>query len=151
MGYLRPTSDTGEILRGSSDEQLLAELYRRISPPANETQRLYGFVWEVTGYIASDGFEWLFEQQVPLDDFAARFAEIGFPEGSDFVQRAAALVPAPLLEAGDLVALFKHIRSQFEPFKALLQEYLAVADRRLLPALGDFVRRNRQDFAGLLE
>jgi hypothetical protein len=67
------------------------------------------------------------------------------------MRRAAALVPAGLLGTEDDSALFEHIHSQFEPFKALLYEHLAVADRLLLPALGDFVRQRRQDFAGLLE
>lgn len=77
-------------------------------------------------------------------------ANVGFHEGVAFIRRAYSLVPETLLETGQEKRLFEHVRSNFEPFKALLHEYLGVADHLLLPALGNFVRQNQQDFESVL-
>jgi hypothetical protein len=106
--------------------------------------------WELTGFLASDGFEWLFEQSHGVGKVTAMLANVGFHEGAAFIRRAYSLVPEPLLDAGREKLLFEHLRSSFEPFKALLHEYLRVADHHLLPALGNFVRENQQDFESVL-
>ena len=102
--------------------------------------------WELTGFLASDGFEWVFEQDYSADELAAMLADVGFREGAVFIQRAYSMVPEALLAPGQEHLLFEHLRSNFEPFKALLHEYFRVADNLLLPALGNFVRRYRRDF-----
>jgi hypothetical protein len=137
-------------LDGLNDEKALSDLYDAIGEPQNPSQEKFVKAWELTGFLASDGFEWLFEQASAPDGLAAILAAVGFTEGAAFVRKAFEKVPATLLAAGQEELLSEHLESQFEPFKALLHEYLGVADVRLVPALGDFVRRNRQHFDSVL-
>ena len=144
------------ILDGSNDEAVLSRVYLAIrgdtglADPQNRSQEQFVRAWELTGFLASDGFEWAFQQGYSADELAAMLADVGFGEGAAFVRRAYSMVPEALLVPGQERLLFEHVRSQFEPFKALLHEYLRVADDRLLPALGNFVRQNRTDFEGVL-
>jgi hypothetical protein len=137
-------------LDGSNDEEALSALYDAIGEPQNSSQKAFVKAWELTGFLASDGFEWLFEQAAKPDELAAMLAAVGFTDGAVFIRKANALVPATLLAEGQEELLSEHLRSHFEPFKALLHEYLGVADTLLTPALGDFVRRHRQDFESVL-
>ena len=141
---------TRGILNGSNDYEALSSLYGALGEPQNRSQELFVRVWELTGFLASDGFEWLFEQSYGVDELAAMVANVGFQEGATFIRRAYSMVPEALLEVGQETLLFEHLRSNFEPFKALLHEYLRIADDLLLPALGGFVRQNQQDFEGSL-
>lgn len=129
-----------------NDEKALSDLFDAIGEPQNPSQERFVKAWELTGFLAGDGFEWLFEQASGPDGLAAILEAVGFAEGAAFVRKAYEMVPAELLAAGQEERLSEHLRAQFEPFKALLHEYLGVADQRLAPALGDFVRRNRLDF-----
>src|SRR5262245_2659197 len=144
------------ILSGSNDEAALSRLYLALrgdtglAEPQNRSQEQFVRAWELTGFLASDGFEWAFQQRYSADELAAMLADVGFGEGAAFVRRAYSMVPEALLSPGREDQLFDHVRSQFELFDALLSEYLRVADGSLLPALGNFVREHRTDFEGAL-
>jgi len=138
------------ILDGSNDEAALSSLYSALVQPQNRSQEEFVRAWELSGFLASDGFEWAFEQDYRADELAAMLTNVGFDEGAAFIRRAYSMVPEPLLSPGQEDLLFEHVRSNFEPFKALLHEHLRVADNLLLPALGNFVRQNRPDFEGVL-
>src|SRR5262249_6819877 len=141
---------TPGILNGSNDEAALTSLYLALGQPQNRSQELFVRAWELARFLAGDGFEWMFDQEYSGEELAAMLANVGFQEGAAFIRRAYSMVPETLLEAGQEELLFKHVRANFEPFKALLQEYFRVADNLLMPALGDFVRRNQQDFESVL-
>jgi hypothetical protein len=138
------------ILEGSNDEELLYRLYTSVGQPSNRSQELFARAWEVTDFIASDGFEWVFEQAYPPDRLAAMLADIGFQDGAAFIRRAESMVPAGLRAPGQEEQLFEYLRSRFDQLKELFHEYLGVAGGTLLPAFGEFVRANRQDFEALL-
>jgi hypothetical protein len=139
----------GGILNGSNDYEALARLYGALGQPQNRSQELFVRAWELTGFIASDGFEWVFQQRHGVQELAAMLANVGFEEGAAFIRKAYSMVPETLFAAGREKQLFEHLRSNFGPFDALLDEYLRVADNLLLPALGSFIRQNQQDFEGL--
>jgi hypothetical protein len=145
-------SEAAAVLEGSNDVVALAGVYDAVrkAQPANRSQELFVRAWELTGFIASDGFEWLFEQRSHPDELAAILTGIGFPEGAAFIGRAASMLPKELLEPDQEEARFDVLESSFESFKALLHEYLSVANELLLPALGSFVRRNRGEFEATL-
>ncbi len=134
------------ILNGSNDGAALTSLYLAILRPQNRSQEQFVRAWELTGFLASDGFEWAFEQDHSAEELAAMLADVGFQEGAVFIRRAYSMVPQELLAAGQDELLFAHLRSNFEPFNALLHEYFRVTDNLLWPALGNFVRQNRRDF-----
>ena len=144
------------ILNGSNDEAVLSRLYLALrgetglAAPQNRSQEQFVRAWELTGFLASDGFEWAFQQNYSVDELAAMLADVGFGEGAAFVRRAYSMVPGAWLSPGNEDLLFEHVRSQSEPFNALLHEYLRVAEDLLLPALGKFVRDHRADFEGVL-
>ena len=143
-------------LDGSNDEAVLSRLYLALrgetglADPQNRSQEQFVRAWELTGFLASDGFEWAFQQIYSADELAAMLADVGFGEGAALVRRAYSMVPDALFLPGQEHLLIKHVRSQFEPLKALLHEYLSVADNLLLPALAKFVREHRADFEGVL-
>jgi hypothetical protein len=139
----------GGILNGSNDYEALANLYGALGQPQNRSQEVFARAWELTGFIASDGFEWVFQQRHGVQELAAMLANVGFGEGAAFIRKAYSMVPETLFEAGREKQLFEHLRSNFGPFDALLDEYLHAADNLLLPALGSFIRQNQQDFEGL--
>jgi len=147
---------TPAILSGSNDEAALSRLYlalcseNGLAHPQNRSQEQFVRAWELTGFLASDGFEWVFEQNYSADQLAAMLADVGFHEGAAFIRRAYSMVPEGLLAPGQQAPLFEHLRANFEPLKTLLYEYFRVADNHLLAALGDFVRQNRPDFEAVL-
>jgi hypothetical protein len=116
---------TRDILSGSSDYAALSSLYDASSQPQNRSQELYVRAWELAGFVSSEGFEWLFAQDYGVEELAAILANVGFQEGAAFIGRAYSMVPETLLEAGQEKRLFEYLRSDFEPFKALLDEYWA--------------------------
>jgi hypothetical protein len=145
------------ILKGSNDDEaVLSRLYLALrgetglAAPQNRSQEQFVRAWELTGFLASDGFEWAFQQDYSADELAAMLADVGFGEGAAFIRRAYSMLPDAFLSPGQEHLLYEYVRSQFEPFKALLHEYLSVADNLLLPALGNFVRDHRADFEGVL-
>ncbi len=77
--------ELSDLLAGSNDEELLSLLYSEIGRAANPAQDLFVLVWEASGFIASSGFEWLFEQELSLDQFARMFVEVGFPEARPYL------------------------------------------------------------------
>lgn len=147
---------TPTILNGSNDQAALSRLYLALCSasglpqPQNRAQEQFVRAWELTGFLASDGFEWAFEQDHTADELAAMLADVGFREGAVFIHRAYSMVPEALLEPSQQHLLVKHLQSNFESFNALLHEYFLVADNLLLPALCEFVRRNRRDFEAVL-
>ncbi len=52
-----------DILNGSNDDDLLYQLYTRIERARSPAQALFVDAWELSTFIASDGFEILFEQE----------------------------------------------------------------------------------------
>ena len=155
-GQRRRTMGTPAVLNGSNDDAPLSRLYLALcgesglAHPLNRSQERFVRAWELTGFLASDGFEWVFEQEYGVDELAAMLADVGFQEGAAFIRRAYSMVPEALLPPGQEHLLVEHLRSNFEPFKALLHEYFRVTDNLLLPALGNFVRQNRRDFEAVL-
>jgi hypothetical protein len=81
-----------------------------------------------------------------LSEFAKLYRDVGYPRASEFIERAEALVPTELCIPGNEAQLFEHLRSQFEPLKNLLYEYLEVSREEFLTTLGDFVRAHAEDF-----
>ncbi len=144
------TEKVTDILDGSNDETLLYELYTRIEAPANPEQALFREAWAVSGFIASDGFETLFEQEVPMAEFAQLFVNIGFSEAMPIFQKVMDVVPDSLLSEGYNSAVCEHLQENFERLKELLYEYLDASQGRLLPAFGQYVRDHKEDFADLL-
>lgn len=138
--------DLTGILAGSDDELLLQELYLRINLPCNPAQALFVDAWELTTFIASDGFEILFEQDRTLDDFGQVLADIGFREALPIFQKVEAVVPDALLANGYNDALRDHLSDNFDLLKELLYEYLDLANGRLLLAFGEFVRGHKGEF-----
>src|SRR5688572_23557658 len=141
------SNELADILTGSNDERLLHELYTRIERPCNPAQTLFVEAWELSEFIASDGFEILFEQDRSLDKFAQMLADIGFPEALPIFQKVKAVVPDAMLSKEYNPALRDHLLANFDRLKELLDEYLDVSERRLLPAFGEYVRTHKEDFA----
>jgi len=98
-----------DILTGANDERLLHELFMRIERPRNPAQSLFVQAWELSGFIASDGFENLFEQDRSLDEFAQLLTDIGFPEVLPIFQKVTALVPHAM-RCQDSMVLRDHLR-----------------------------------------
>ncbi|WP_372724729.1 hypothetical protein [Novipirellula sp.] len=144
------TANISEILAGSDDEALLHELYTRIETPCNPAQALFVDAWELSGFIASDGFEFLFEQERSLDEFAQVLLDIGFPEAKPVFEKVKAVVPDSMLAKEYDAGLRDHLTNNFDRLKALLYEYLELSDTRLLPTFGDFIRKNKESFADQL-
>ena len=144
------TGNIADILTGSDDEALLYELYTRIEPPCNPAQALFVDAWELSGFIASDGFEFLFEQERSLDEFAQVLVDIGLPEALPIFQKVKAVVPDAMLAKAYDAGLRDHLTNNFDRLKELLYEYLDVADGRLLPAFGEFIRKHKESFADQL-
>ncbi len=144
------TTEFADILSGSNDERLLHELYTRIERPCNPSQALFVEAWELSGFIAGDGFENLFEQDRSLDEFAQILADIGFPEALPIFQEVKAVVPDTMLAKEYDTALRDHLLANCDRLKELLYEYFEVSERRLLPAFGDYIRTHKEDFADQL-
>ena len=137
----------GDILTGSNDDDLLYELYRRIERPRNPAQAVFVDAWQLSEFIASDGFEILFEQERSIDEFAELFANIGFTEALPVFQRVKAVVPNTMLSKNFDVALGDHLRANCERLKELLYEYFDVSNAHLMPAFAGFVRKHHEEFS----
>jgi hypothetical protein len=107
--------------------------------------------WEISTFIASDGFEILFEQQRQFEGIAQALVDIGLPQVLPVFQKVKAVVPDNLLEEGNETALRGHLHSNFDVLKDLLYECLDVSKPYLLPAFGQYVRDHQQDFADVIE
>ncbi len=141
------TGNPADILTGSNHEELLYELYDRIESPSNAEQALFVDAWELTGFIASSGFEFLFEQDRSLDEFAQVLDDVGFPDARSVFEKVKAVVPDAMLANAYDAGLREHLTKNFDRLKALLYEYLDVSNARLLPAFGDYVRTHKEAFA----
>ncbi len=138
--------DVADIVTGSNDEDLLYQLYTRIERAHSPAQSLFVDAWELSSFIASDGFEILFEQERSLDEFAQVFVDIGFPEALPIFQKAKAVVPDAMLTREYDSELREHLASNFDRLKELLYEYFDISNAHLMPALGDFVRKHKGEF-----
>jgi hypothetical protein len=143
-------NNIADILSGSNDEDLLHQVYTRIQPPRNPVQKLFVNAWELSEFVASDGFEILFEQDRSIDEFSKLFADIGFPEALPIFAKVKAVVPDDMLAGECDSALHDHLANNFDRLKELLHEYLDIANARLLPAFGQYVRDHKEDFADQL-
>jgi hypothetical protein len=111
---------------------------------------IYYDVREFSGFIASDGFEILFEQDRSLDEFAQVFADIDFPEALPVFQKVKAVVPETMLTREYDSELREHLTSNFDRLKELLYEYFDVSNVYPMPAFGEFVRRHKDEFTDQL-
>lgn len=143
----RMTGNLDDILTGSDDEDLLHELYTRIEPPCNSAQGLFVDAWELSGFIASDGFEFLFDQERSLAELAQVLVDIGLPEALPIFEKVKVVVPDSILAKDYEDGLRDHLTDNFDRLKELLYEYLDVSDARLLPAFGEFIRKHKESFA----
>ena len=141
------TNGLAGILTGANDEDLLYDLYVRIESPSNPSQLLFVDAWELTGFIAGDGFEFLFEQDRSLDEFAQVLVEIGFSEAYPIFMKVKGLVPDAMLTKEYDSELREHLANNFDILRELLSEYLDLANAHLLSAFGSFIRDQRGDFA----
>ena len=123
------------ILNGSNEETVLDELRESIQDPRNADELSFVTCWDVTGFLASDGFEWLSQQAVSAEELASDFERVGLPEMRGYLDRAAQI------ERGTNGVTDRH-----EQLRELLDEYLETFEPRLLSAFGDFVRRHEQSF-----
>jgi hypothetical protein len=144
------TNSLADILTGSNDEGLLYCLYSRIERARNPAQALFVDAWELSEFIASDGFEFLFEQQRSLDEFTQVFVDIGFPEAASIFQKVKAVVPDAMLKREYDSELREHLTRSFDRLKELFYEYLDASNAHLMPALGEFVRKHKDEFAAEL-
>ncbi len=62
----------------SDEESRLERLYRAVGRPANPSQTAFVRAWEMCGFIAGDGFEWLFDQDRSPEELVAVFESVGF-------------------------------------------------------------------------
>jgi hypothetical protein len=153
-GLTRPGQAPSALLdrtnRRADDESRLETLYRAIiGQAANPSQTAFVRAWEMCGFIAGDGFEWLFDQDLSPEELIAVFESVGFRDGGTFVRRAFGMVPSMLLGPSQADARRRHLESQFAPLRELLYEYLDAALPRFVPALTAFVQRHRADFEDL--
>lgn len=143
------TNFLSEILSGSNDELAIQHIYDQIEYPQTLPQKRLVEAWELSGFIASSGFEILFEQEPSIDDFAKTFEDIGFLDISSIFQKVKAVVPDELIVKGSGSEVTDHLTKNFDLLKALFYEYLDVTAVSLLPAFGDFIREHEQDFASI--
>jgi hypothetical protein len=136
----------GAILAGSNDYDDLQAVYYGVEHTENDAERQFKDFWEITGFIASDGFEWLFEQSWSFDDFVSLFIEMDFTEALPVLQKVRALVPDALRTPGREEEMHNRIKANFEPLKGLLYEYFALADEHLNPRIAQFIRNHGADF-----
>lgn len=134
----------------SEEESRLERLYRAIiGRAANPSQTAFVRAWQMCEFIAGDGFEWLFDQDLSPDELIAVFESVGFLDGGTFVRRAFGMVPSMLLGPSKADARLRHLESQFAPLRELLYEYLDAALPRFVPTLTAFVQRHWSDFEDL--
>lgn len=138
-----------DILDGSNDELLLEKLYCRIQHNCNSAQARFAEAWELTDFIASDGFEILFEQGRPVDDYAKLLITIGFPQAAPIFEKLNDIVPTHLYLEAYTTETREHLTKNFERLKELLHEYFDVTETGLLDSFGKYIRDHREDFADL--
>ncbi len=85
-----------------------------------------------------------------LDEFAQVFVNIGFPEALPIFQKVKVVLADARPTSEDDSELREHLASNFDRLKGLLYEYCDAANAHLMPALGDFVRAHREQFAAEL-
>ena len=135
-----------DILAGSNDEGLLYALYSHIESPRNPVQARFVDAWELSEFVASDGFEILFEQDRSIDEFTQLFAEVGFLEALPIFENVKAVVPSEMLAGAHHPELRDHLTRNFDRLNELLHEYFDIADARLLAAFGQYVRDHQEHF-----
>jgi hypothetical protein len=138
--------DFAPLFAGSDDQRLLFELCYAIRSPRNEAQRTFCTAWTAAEFVSSDGFETLFEQVTPLEEYAAAFATIGMPQIPPIFDRVLALIPPELRHPQNEEALFEHLRALFLDLKQLAEEF-DDASRGFVPKIADYVRAHRGGFS----
>lgn len=139
VGFLTKTHEAAlaAILAGSNDYDDLQVVYYEVEHPENETEQRFKDLWEITGFIASDGFEWLFEQSWSFDDFVSIFTEIGFTEALPILEKVRELIPDGIRTPDREEEMYNRIRASFEPLKQLLHAYiLSIGSRSAASPLG---------------
>jgi Domain of unknown function (DUF4375) len=96
--------------------------------------------------VSSDGFEMLFEQHTPLEDYAAALGNIGMPQVQQIFSRVLALIPPDLRMPENEKGLWKHLHSLFEELKKLAYEFYDVTTE-FVPTAARYVRAHHDDFA----
>lgn len=141
MGKNR-TDPLEDILAGSDDEEHLFALYQMIGVAKNPPQRTFVTAWELHGFIAGDGFEFLYEQDEPLEKWLGVFLEIGCPEVEPVFKKVLALVPNETMQRPDRQ---KILGAHFEPLKECLYEFVD-ATNAFSVRLAKYVRDHREAF-----
>jgi hypothetical protein len=134
------------LFDGSADESLLLALSRSIRQPRNEAQRAFWLAWHAFEFVNSDGFEILFEQSAPFEEFGAAFGKIGMPSVEPLFSKVLALIPTDLRLPKNEESLCVHLQDKFEDLKALAYEFFALAGE-FVPVAARFVRDHRDDFS----
>jgi hypothetical protein len=135
------------ILSGDDDELAFDQLRQLISVPSNPAESTFATFWDVTDFIASDGFEWLFEQPITCEELQDVFTAIGFMQGVPYLRRAYDMVPKHLLGPDGTDERTTYLIDHFDAFNNLLHEYLSIADSKLLATVGNYVRNNASQFS----
>lgn len=148
VGFLTMTYETAleAIVAGSNDYDDLQALYYGVEYPENDAEKRFKDFWEITGFIASDGFEWLFEQSWSFDDFLSIFNEIGFTEALPILEKVRMLIPDAIRTPDRGDEMKTRIRASFQPLEQLLNEYFDVADEHLNSKFAQFIRSHQRDF-----
>lgn len=135
-----------QILDGSNDDEALFSAYSHIGASPTPEEALFAEAWELSNFIAANGFEILFGQHRTIMGFADLFKAIGFDDARPVFQKVSELVPDALLEYDNQNALQEHLQANFSQLQALFYEYLDCSDP-LMTAFGNFVRTHRDRFS----
>jgi uncharacterized protein DUF4375 len=144
------TKDLTPLFADSDDQMLLFALRHRIDKPRTEVQRTFCDALDAIELVHSDGFEMLFKQTTPLENYAEACGRLGLPQVQPIFSKVLALIPRDLRLPENEEGLFEHLRSHFEELKELSYEFYN-ACTEFEPIAARYVRQHRDEFGEYVE
>jgi len=139
-------ADLTPLFADSEDQCLLFALRHRIDKPRTNVLRTFCDACDAIELVHSDGFEILFEQATPLENYAEACGQLGLPQVQPIFSKVLALIPRDLRLPENEETLFEHLRGRFEELKELSYEFYD-ASTDFAPTAARYVRQHRDEFA----
>jgi len=140
------------FLDGIDDVAVLEDLYDKRDDLYGKFAELgiseivaFSDAWEIWGWILSDGFETLFDQDRPFSDWIDTFERVGCNKIIPILIEVSQIVPDSVYLQDHSAASGEFIRGKWAPLKACLERFFDHNDQ-ILADLCVYVRSHRNIF-----
>ncbi len=136
------------FLAGANDQAVVDDLYDKLTTASGKKSpeaETFMEAWDTSGWISSSGFEILFEQERPFEDWIKIFERVGFVEALPILDNVRLIVPDAVYIDGYTDKSGEFISEKFEELKTCAYQFYALHDA-LMARVSDYLREHSEQF-----